>query len=377
VTNRILLVDDEQRLLDGLRRALRGRFTVETANSGAEGLEILENSLSDANQIAVIVSDMMMPGMNGAAFLTKAREISPDTVRMILSGQADLSSTIDAVNDADLFRFLTKPVDSESLSTSIQSALRQYELIVSERELLQRTLTGAVDVLTETLALASPQAYRRTARVRMLVMSVAAALHQKDDWRLPIAAMLSQIGCIAVPGPVLERIESGEILGAEDEKMYHGHPQLGQTMIAKIPRLEEVADWIGAQTTDMTTLSEGPLEEDAAAIFHAVTAFLAGHDIGMAARDITRKLAETGRFPGSVVDAVLNAAQVLSPKGTPQVFQAHQIHPGMVLDQDVTTTTGLVLVRKGERVTEVLATRLHNFARSVGVTEPIKVIVLN
>lgn len=376
MTNRILLVDDEQRILDGLRRTLRGRFTVETANSGPEGLEILEASLTQQHQIAVVVSDMMMPGMNGAAFLTRAREVSPDSVRMILSGQADLTSTIAAVNDADLYRFLTKPVEPDTLTSALTSALRQYELVIAERELLQRTLTGAVDVLTETLALASPLAYRRTARVRMLMTAVTTSVGLLDDWRLQVAAMLSQVGCIAVPGPVLERIESGGVLTSEDEKMYHGHPQLAETMIAKIPRLEDVARWIGDQVTDITKLTPGPEEEDAPAAFHAVAAFLAGYDVGLASREISRLLTETGRFPQPVLDAVLNAAQVLAPKGKPQEIRVTQITPGMVLDEDVTTTTGMVLVRKGERVTEVLAARLDNFARSVGVTEPIKVLVL-
>ncbi len=376
MTNRILLVDDEQRILDGLRRTLRGRFTVETAGSGQEGLEVLQGALTDQHKIAVVVSDMMMPGMNGAAFLARAREIAPDSVRMILSGQADLTSTIAAVNDADLFRFLTKPIEPDTLTAALTAALRQYELVIAERELLQRTLTGAVDVLTETLALASPLAYRRTARVRMLMTAVTASVGLLDDWRLHVAAMLSQVGCIAVPGPVLERIESGAVLTPEDEKMYHGHPQLAETMIAKIPRLEDVAHWIGDQVTDLTKLTTGSQEDLAPAAFHAVAAFLAGYDIGMAPREISKLLASSGRFPQPVLDAVLNAAQVLTPKGTPQEIRVSQIMPGMVLNEDVTTTTGLVLVRKGERVTEVLAARLDNFARSVGVTEPIKVLVL-
>lgn len=376
MTNRILLVDDEQRLLDGLRRTLRGRFMVETANSGAEGLEIIERSLTEQHKIAVIVSDMMMPGMNGAAFLTRAREIAPDTVRLVLSGQADLTSTIAAVNDADLFRFLTKPVEPETLTTALGAALRQYELVIAERELLQRTLTGAVDVLTETLALASPLAYRRTARVRMLLTAVTSSVGLLDDWRLHVAAMLSQVGCIAVPAPVLERVESGAVLSPEDETMYHGHPQLAETMIAKIPRLEDVAQWIGDQVTDLTRLTAGPELELAPSAFSAVTAFLAGYDIGMASREISKMLVGSGRYPQRIIDAVLNAAQVLTPKGTPKEIRVHQIMPGMVLNEDVLTTTGLVLVRKGERVTEVLAARLDNFARSVGIKEPIQVLVL-
>jgi CheY-like chemotaxis protein len=376
VNYRVLLVDDEQRILDALRRTLRGRYAIETASSGADGLQILSEAADRPDTIAVIVSDMMMPGMNGAEFLTRAREIAPDAVRMILSGQADLASTIAAVNNADLFRFLTKPIEPAMLTTALDSALRQYELVISERELLRSTLTGAVDVLVETLALASPLAYRRTARVRMLLTTVAGELGMGDDWRIHVAAMLSQVGCIAVPAPVLEKIEKGALLSDEDRRMYLGHPDLAMQLLGRIPRLEEVADWIGSQITDIDDLTPGPLQEGPQACFAAVAAFLAGYDVGLGLREMERRLDECGRFGHQLVKAVIGAAQVLTPKGEPAEVKVEDIQPGMVLNQDVTTTTGLVLVRKGERVSEVLARRLDNFARSVGVEEPIKVLVL-
>jgi CheY-like chemotaxis protein len=372
----VLLVDDEQRILDALRRTLRGRYTIETAASGQDGLQVLQASLAEPEPIAVIVSDMMMPGMNGAEFLTRARDVCPDAVRMILSGQADLTSTIAAVNNADLFRFLTKPIEPATLTTALDSALRQYELVVSERELLRSTLTGAVDVLVETLALASPLAYRRTARVRMLLTTVAGRLGLADDWRIHVAAMLSQVGCIAVPAPVLEKIEKGATLSDEDRRMYLGHPELAMQLLGRIPRLEEVADWIGGQITDIDELTAGPPQDGPEACFAAVSAFLAGYDVGLGLREIERRLTECGRFGSALIPAVLDAAQVLTPKGDPAEVMVKDILPGMVLDQDVTTTTGLVLVRKGERISEVVARRLDNFARSVGVQEPIKVLVL-
>jgi CheY-like chemotaxis protein len=372
----VLLVDDEQRILDALRRTLRGKFAIETAASGPEALQLLQDSVGQPEPIGVIVSDMMMPGMNGAEFLTRAREIAPDAVRMVLSGQADLTSTIAAVNNADLFRFLTKPIEPAALTTALDAALRQHELVIAERELLRSTLTGAVDVLVETLALASPLAYRRTARVRMLLTTVAHRMGLADDWRLHVAAMLSQVGCIAVPSPVLEKIERGTVLSEEDRRMYLGHPELAEQLLGRIPRLEEVAEWIGAQVTDLEELKPGDEHDGARACFGVVTAFLAGYDVGFSLREIGRRLRESGRYAEELVAAVLDAAQVLTPKGTPQELRVAQIKPGMVLDEDVTTTAGLVLVRKGERVTEVLARRLENFARSVGVTEPIKVLVL-
>lgn len=375
MANRILFVDDEPRLLDGVRRTLRGRYLVVTASSGAEGVEEIERAEAQGDQFAVVVSDMMMPEMNGAEFLTRARELAPDSSRMILSGQADLTSTIAAVNNADLFRFLTKPIEPSVLAGALDSALRQHQLVISEREILQKTLTGAVDMLVEALALASPLAHRRTARVRQLVQECAEPLGLADDWRLTVAAMLSQVGCIAVPAPVLEQLDQGLLLSADEEQMFLDHPRLAERLLAKIPRLEEVARWIGAQVTDTRRADDGPVLEGAEGLFHAVTAFLAAYDVGGAPREIVRDLRAQHRYGTAVLDAVLEAAKLLTPRGRTVEITVAQVRPGMVLDDDVRTTTGLVLVRKGERVSEVIAARLENFSRSVGVAEPLKVLV--
>jgi CheY-like chemotaxis protein len=372
----VLLVDDEPRVLDALRRTLRGRYAVETANSGSDGLQLLSGSEDGSAPIGVIVSDMMMPGMNGAQFLAKARELAPDSVRLILSGQADLPSTIAAVNDADLFRFLSKPIDPQALTSALDAAVRQYELVFSERELLQKTLTGVVDVLAETLAVASPLAYRRTTRVRLLMSAVAGELGLINDWRLLVAAMLSQVGCIAVPSPVLQKVEEGRALDHDDRRMYRGHPEVAKSLLSRIPRLEEVAEWIGDQVTEAEGLRPGPLEQDRSrACFAAVEAFLAGYDAGVPADEMADALTSCQRFPPDVVRAVLDGSRVLTPRGVPRSIQVVDLRPGMVLDQDVHTMTDTVLVRKGEHATEALVWRLNNFAASVGIKEPIEVLV--
>src|SRR5689334_10150530 len=101
---RILCVDDERSLLDGLTLTLGRRYDVETATSGAQALELLER---DPNR-AVIMSDMRMPGMDGATFLAKARGMVPEAVRVLLTGQAEIETAIAAVNEGQVFRFLTK-----------------------------------------------------------------------------------------------------------------------------------------------------------------------------------------------------------------------------------------------------------------------------
>lgn len=387
MSERVLLVDDEPRLLDGLRRTLRGRYLVVTAGSGAEGLDLLARSKEEGDPIPVVISDMLMPGMNGADFLAKARELDPDVVAMILSGQADLTSTIAAVNNANLFRFLTKPIDADELSRALDAALRQAQLIRSEKELLAKTLGGAVDVLTEVLSMASPQASRRTARMRAVVASVAQALDLTDDWRLPIAAMLSQVGCLAVPGPVLDKLDSGAELSDLEQEMLAGHPATGRRLLERIPRLDEVARWVGAQPVSAGEIRSGaafagrpelPYDQSAhpvvepADVVLAVSSMLTVVDSGDVVEHAAHELVRW--FPRALLEAATAAIRELVPRGYPKEVGARQLLPGMVLIEDCLASNGMVLMRKGERVSDVLAERIANFARSIGVAEPIKVL---
>jgi DNA-binding response OmpR family regulator len=376
--DRVLLVDDEPRLLDGLRRNLRGRYVISTASSGPEGLDALKESVDENNPFAVVVSDMMMPGMSGAEFLGFARPIVPDAALMILSGQADLTSTIAAVNNANLFRFLTKPCSPDDFTRALDAALRQHQLLLSERDLLQNTLTGAVDVLTDVLAMASPIASRRTERTRTVVRAAAELLGLDDDWRLPVAAMLSHLGCIAIPDHVLEAVEAGKDLEPAERDMWRGHPQIGQRLLARIPRLEEVAEWVGAQPMSVVAASapgDPPVDDVAACLLPATAAFLVQHDAGVAPRDSARALDDTLRYPAAVVEAVMTAIGHQVPRGVVMELRVSNLMPGMVIQDDVKTSTGLVLVRSGERVTDALIARLSNFAASVGVQEPFRVLV--
>jgi CheY-like chemotaxis protein len=373
---RILLVDDEPRLLDGLRRTLRGRYVINTATSGAEGLTLIEQAVDDGNPFAVVVSDMMMPGMTGAEFLSRVRPLVPDASLMVLSGQADLTSTITAVNNANLFRFLTKPCETEAFTAALDAALRQNQLLTSERDLLHNTLTGAVGVLTDVLSMASPIASRRTERVRTVVWTTAESLGLDDDWRLPVAAMLSHLGCISIPAHVLEQIDLGKDLDPAEVEMWRRHPQTASRLLSKIPRLESIAEWVGAQPTD-TSSADAPAEpmtDVTAAVLPTVAAFLAYHDSGVAGRDAARRLSASGRYPETVVEAVLAAVARQVPRGVVSEMRIRDLRAGMIIEDDVETSTGLVLVRRGERVTDALIVRLTNFATSVGVKEPFRVM---
>ena len=143
MTEKILFVDDEPNILQAIQRQLRSRFDVETAVSGDEALRILK----EKGPFAVIVSDMRMPGMNGVELLTRVRDSYPETVRLMLTGNADQGTAMEAVNNGQIFRFLTKPCPQATLVVSVALAQRQHRLIMAEKEMLQKTLMGSVTVL--------------------------------------------------------------------------------------------------------------------------------------------------------------------------------------------------------------------------------------
>jgi DNA-binding NtrC family response regulator len=126
----VLLVDDEVAILDGLRRQLRRKFTVHTATSGTDALRLLESE-----PVAVVVSDMRMPEMNGATFLARVREQHADVVRILLTGEADTRAAVAAVNEGHIYRFLAKPCPPEVLLTEISGAVELNRLITSDKEL--------------------------------------------------------------------------------------------------------------------------------------------------------------------------------------------------------------------------------------------------
>ena len=134
--NKILFVDDEPQILKGFQRQLSDVFDVDIAVGGMEGIAKIENH----GPYAVVVSDMHMPGLDGIQFLSKVKEHFPDTVRMMLTGHADVEVAMGAVNTGNIFRILTKPCTRENLCTSLNAGLDFYRLIRAEKELLEQTL---------------------------------------------------------------------------------------------------------------------------------------------------------------------------------------------------------------------------------------------
>lgn len=240
---KVLFVDDDANIVSAYKGLLHEEFQIETALCGEEGLTILDA----LGPFAVAVADMRMPGMDGVQFLASVKKRSPITVRIMLTGNADLQTAINALNESSVFRILTKPCPIETLTKSLNAGVRQHQLITAEQELTRKTLLGAVRMLIGVISQAEPMVFSRTTRITRYAQMVATRMQLPDLWQIELASMLSQIGCLALPRDILSKLNSGRGLSVREHMMYSSHPSFGTELLANIPRLGPITRMIKQQ----------------------------------------------------------------------------------------------------------------------------------
>jgi len=373
--SKILFVDDDINLLDGFKRSLRDAFEVVTAESGEAGIEILKND----GPFTVIVSDYKMPGMDGVKFLSRARESSPRSVRMLLTGYADINTAIEAVNKSNIFRLIIKPCPTEELLEILNDGVEWQRLMMVEKELLEKTLSGSIKVLTDVLTLVSPRAFSHASRSRRVAKLIANYMGIKNTWLVEIAAMLSQIGCVTIPDAIIEKVFAGKPLSADEREMYDTYPKVGADIIKNIPRLEKVAQLIELL----------PPYIDGSGSIHPVPAHIPveakilqlalDHDLlVMSGLDLASALVEINKREGHYdVKAVKGLEKLISEENKYEIKQMliKNLTDNMILMEDVYTRDNVLVVARGEVVTRSMKLRLMNFMANSGIKDYVKVIV--
>ena len=376
MSDTILFVDDDANILEGFKRQLRKDFTVETAIGPEEGLKAIEAR----GPFAVVVSDRQMPGMDGVVFLSRVRERSRDAVRILLTGNANLEAAVQAINEGQIFRFLTKPCTHEVLVGTLTAALQQHKLITAERELLEQTLGGSIRVLCDMLSFANPEAFGRSSRITRSVQAMADQLQLPDPWLTTTAAMLSQIGCVILPEIVLNKVYHGEELRAEESQLYKQHPFMGADMVAAIPRMKPVAEIIRFQDKPYRA-AEGSNDP------HTGERLPIGARILKVALDFDALLS-TGKSQANAITILKGRKDVYDPNvlealitsvttgWKPQVQSVGitGLQDGMILVEDIHSGTGELLASKGQEVTASMRMRFLGLGSFAAIKEPLSVI---
>lgn len=359
MSRKILFVDDEPNVLQSIRRNLRKHFELDIANGGEQALHMLASN----GGYAIIVSDMRMPGMNGVELLSKTKQQWPDTVRMMLTGNADQQTAVDAVNKGDVFRFLNKPCNTEQLIEAVNLGLRQHQLITAERELLENTLHGSIKALADILSLTNPEVFGRTTRFKTRLGEIAAVMQLDDIWQLESAALLSQVGCVTLPAELVGRQASGQNLSDEEMAEFSAHANVGADLMKKIPRMEEVAGIIRYQgkNFDGTGFPADSLSGNSiplgARILKVVIDFDAAESSGLCADDALERLREWRNKYDQEVVAALEKSMTKSSAFKIVTMDINELTDSMVIAANVLTVNNVLLIAKGQETT--FSTRRH------------------
>lgn len=405
----VLAVDDEPNIVSALRRTLRSRgFTVHTALGGPEGLELLDKQPVDA-----IISDMRMPEMTGAQFLQHARAKMPDAVRILLTGYADITSTIEAVNQGEIFRYLSKPWDDDVLLSVLSDGLERKRLARERDQLLALTreqneqlqrhadeLEGKVRERTQDLQKANERigedfkgtvkmlstileqrpgltggsARRVAEHVRRLGPRVGLAGAELQD--TIYAALLEDLGKLTFPEQWLTT--PMHMLPGRDRDEFMKHPLHGDGYLMSLESLRGA----GRVLRSLYERWDGK----------GVPAHLKGENIPLGSR-VLRAASEYERLrAGSIesrqfshqdacnwlkngsetrFDPQVAAAFVAllneDPDAVPtKVLPVSGLKPGMVLAQDLTAGIGVLLLSKDHKLDDTMIRRLEAFQRRVG-----------
>lgn len=380
MTDKVLIVDDEENVLNGIKRSLRKTKGLYTAVGAAKGLETFDAE----GPFAVVISDQQMPDIDGITFLKEVRERNPMTVRMMLTGNADQKTAVDAVKDAGIFRFLNKPCSNEDLSEAVEAAIAQFRLQKAEKDMLKDTLAGCVKMVVDVISMRDPESFARISRMREWGARIASRTSLPDAWKLDMALIVAHVGEITLPDEVSLKLSNHQKLNLAEQDAVFRTPEVARNLIKDIPKMGDLSDIVYYQ--DKGYDGSGFPEEGKS-----------GSEIPLQARliKILKGLAEHSeeRRPTAVsFDRLMQDAPLYDPKLVeivrkclaPKDGQAPQeklievnamaLEPGDVVAKDIHSTSGTLILSEHHELSEAAIQKIKQYVKLKTLEEPLSVL---
>ena len=255
---------------------------------------------------------------------------------------------------------------------------------MAEKELLEQTLNGSVNLLTDILSMVDPDAFGRAEHLRDEVKTVAAWFRSTRKWELELAGMLSQIGFVAIPPSVLAKARGREALTGAERDMLTRAPEIGANLLAKIPRLQPVAEIVRYQNknfdgtgfpADSVAGEEIPI---GARILRVLSDLLAAELKSSNRLQAFQELQRTpGKYDPKVLEALAACYDIFVEKEQPALqlrsIRFSELEVGHVLVHDLLTVEGTLLLKEGTRISPPVLQKLRNFSQITGIKQPISV----
>jgi len=367
MSEKVVFIDDEKNILSGFRRTLGIKFDVFTTDSVKEGLEYVKN-----NQPAVVVSDYKMPEMNGVDVLKECFKISNNSTRILLTGYADIDIAMSAINEGYIFRFLTKPCEPQILQKALNDGIRNHQLQIAEKELIKGTVQGSIKMITDILSLTNPLAFGQGERISKLVSDFLQEYKIANSWHIEVASMLCNIGFVALPPELVEKACKFEEMTISESEMYLSHTKTASSLLIHIPRFKEIAQIIEKLEYTSENRSKMPIGTRLIRIARDFDLYSSG---GI---EITSAIKKMKDIPDLYDEIFINVLEkvVAGKKGyVARDLEFKDVKEGMIIREDVRTKDKVLLLKKGQVLNATCMTRLNNYHKSVGLKEPLCVIV--
>lgn len=384
---KVLLVEDDYQL-----RVLEKRLL---QNLGHEAIlcEDAETALEQLKQEMppFILLDMVLPGMSGLEFARSVRNLPDGDTPYILAATSWPEDQLKNILEAGANDYIQKPIDlnlfsvrvkiAEQVISNIQDRYRMQQQMkeMVTRDVLQHTLNGFIRVITNVLSQTAPLAFGRSERVARMVSEFAVLVNLEKDWELSAAAMLCQIGCVAIPQEILSKALTDELLSEKEYEMFSTQARNGADILSQVPRMERIARIIAYQDKhyDGSGLPADPVKGDdipaASRILKIALDMDALTQKNMSRADALHEMtARSGWYDPKLLEIFSHS------DGRPHRSMAlrvwiDQLQDGMILAENVVSKSNALLVMKGHEITPLIRKQLGNFSKNYHIQQPIEV----
>ncbi|MEM6626591.1 MAG: response regulator [Pseudomonadota bacterium] len=371
---RVLFVDDDTHLLQGLKRALHKQVDLCVAETAIDGLRMLDKN----GPFSVVVSDQNMPKVDGATFLAKAAQHFPAITRVMLTGNNDQGTAIAAVNNGQVFRFLNKPCNAKELLQTIRDAHAHHLVMRAEHGVLEDTISGTVQLLADMLSMAYPKAFKRAATVQRWARSAAKPLQIKNTWELDVAAMLWPLSYVMTPDALIARRSAGEPLTPADKQEIAAAYVAVAKMLQNVPRLQGVAMLLLLSCEGATDVVDPAARPRAAQLLQVLInlSFLADPERSGSTAEGFKQLAAEGVYDRALLAALPGLLSKGSNKAQAQLrsVSVFDLQAGDVLVTDLVDANKRLLLAAGQTISAPILAKISQLNQAQTVADQIRIV---
>jgi len=365
----ILFIDSNDDAIASLPKVAHEKFELKRVGSYSEAARILHGKA----EIAVLVTELYIGGEDPFVFLANCYRDHPEAVRVVLTGRSEFTDALNALNTGRAFRYVKKPCPPEELLKVLAKSVRRHVRKTRELKATRNTLIGSVKAMVDILDLVNPEAMGLSKRIRNRVLDTGRALGIKPLWQLDLAVSLSHIGCVALPGEILEKIDQGKALSPEEQQIFGMHPRIAANLLANIDQMSRIAEIIRNQL--MPQHEKQPLESR---IIKAALDLDRMIKKGADTLTVLKHMRAKDRiYDPKVVEAMLalesGAAHLTQTETAVREICIGELRQGMVMAEDIVNHEGTKLLLRGQAVSKASLVRLQAFAVALGVLEPLRV----